>query len=326
MVVSAYVRRPSSTAITYGIGNSVYKLPASGDGWTKISGVYKLTSGATTGTFTISVSDTTATYVHIDGVQVEYGRIPSQYILFNDAGTTTLVNPTNSAKSILATQSEAQNSGKSTYFHNYDIKISRLRASLGDYAMHGSSWAIKTGLPTHPYTDIEKSLIPNNSFETSLGNWTASNSTLSRSVTTGSIFDYNAVSGQAYAAVTTAGSSGNKTYGIVSGAIPITANGGYYASAAIRPAPSASAAGDYILTVDFYDANNYSTGSGFGTPLYTKVKTIGVTLTTRWAYIADTYPVGNITGAAYARITIKSTPTTYSASNAFHVDNVVFRQ
>jgi hypothetical protein len=326
IVVSAYVRRPSSTAITYGIGNSVYTLPASGDGWTRISGVYKLTSGATTGTFTISVSGTTATYVHIDGVQVEYGRIPSQYILFNDAGTTTLVNPTNSAKNILATQSEAQNSGKSTYFHNYDIKISRLRASLGDYAMHGSSWAIKTGLPTHPYTDIEKSLIPNNSFETSLGNWVTSNSTLSRNVSSGSIFDYNTVSGQAYAVVTTAGSSGNKTYGIVSGAIPITANGGYYASAAVRPAPSVSAAGDYILTVDFYDANNYSTGSGFGTPLYTKTKTIGVTLTTRWAYIADTYPVGNITGAAYARITIKSTPTTYSASNAFHVDNVVFRQ
>lgn len=325
IVVSAYVRRPSSTAITYSIGNSSYTLPASGDGWTRISGTYKLTSGATTGTFTISVSETTATYVHIDGVQVEYGRIPSQYIL-NDSGTTTLVNPTNSAKNILATQSEARDSGKSTYFHNYDIKISRLRASLGDYAMHGSSWAIKTGVPTHPYTDIEKSLVPNNSFEASLGNWTASNSTLSRNVTTGSIFNYNTVSGQAYAVVTTAGSSGDKTYGIVSEAIPITANGGYYASAAVRPVASVSAAGNYILTVDFYDANNYSTSSGFGTPMYTKTKTTAVTLTTRWAYIADTYAVSSIAGAAYARITIKSTPTTYGASNAFHVDNVVFRQ
>ena len=326
IVVSAYVRRPSSTAITYTINGNVHTLPASGDGWTRISGLYKLTAGATTGTFTIAVSGTTATYVHIESVQVEYGRIPSQWINPNDAGTTIIVNPTNSAKNILAIQSEAQNAGKSTYFHNYDIKVSRLRASLGDYAMHGSSWAIKPGLPTNPYTDIEKSLIPNNSFETSLGNWTASNSTLSRNVTTGSIYNYNTISGQAYAVVTTAGSSGNKTYGIVSEAIPITANGGYYASAAVRPVDSVSAAGDYILTVDFYDANNYSTGSGFGTPMYTKTKTTAVTLTTRWAYIADTYPVGNIAGAAYARITIKSTPTTYGASNAFHVDNVVFRQ
>lgn len=326
IVVTAYVRRPSATAITYTMNGNVHTLPASGDGWTRISGLYKLTAGATTGTFTIAVSGTTATYVHIDGVQVEYGRTPSQFILPGDAGTTTLVNPTNAAKNILATQSEAQDGGKSTYFHNYDIKISRLRASLGDYAMHGSSWAIKTGLPTNLYTDIEKSLIPSNSFETSLGDWTASNSTLSRNISTGSIFDYNTVSGQAYAVVTTAGSSGNKTYGIVSGAIPITANGGYYASAAVRPVASVSAAGDYILTVDFYDANNYSTGSGFGTPMYTKTKTTAVTLTTRWAYIADTYSVSSIAGAAYARITIKSTPTTYGASNAFHVDNVVFRQ
>ena len=326
IVVSAYVRRPSSTAITYTMGGNVYTLPASGTDWTRIYGLYKLTAGATTGTFTISVSGTTATYVHIDGVQAEYGRTPSQFILPLDAGTTTLVNPTNSAKNILATQSETQSGGKSTYFHNYDIKISRLRASLGDYAMNGSSWAIKVGLPTNSYTDIEKSLIPNNSFETSLGNWTASNSTLSRNISTGSIFDYSTVSGQAYAVVTTAGSAGNKTYGIVSEAIPITPNGGYYASAAVRPVPSVSAAGDYTLTVDFYDSNNYSTGSGFGTAMYTKTKTIAVTLTTRWAYLADTYSVSSITGAAYARITIKSTPTTYGASNAFHVDNVVFRQ
>ena len=326
IVVSMYVRRPSATAISYLFAGTTYSLPASGSGWTRISGLFKLTAGATTGTFTLSVpTATTATYIHIDGVQVEYGRVPSQWIDPIDSGTTTLVNPTNSAKNILATHSEAQHAGKSTYFHNYDIKISRLRASLGDYAMHGSSWAIKTGLPTNLYTDIEKSVVSNNSFETSLGNWTTTNSTLSRAISSGSQYaGNNPISGQAYALVTTAGSSGNIPYGIVSSAIPIVSNGGYYSSVAI--VPGSSSTGNYKLIVDFYNANNYSTGSGFGTAMYTQTKTVNVTLTTRWAYIADTYSVANISGAAYARITIKAEPSTYSLGQTFQVDNVVFRQ
>lgn len=334
IIVSAYVRRASGTAINYYMptvaGNlqsgAIYSLPASGSGWTRISHPYKLVAGATSGTFTIHAYSNTATWFHIDGVMVEYGQTPSQWIDPIDAATTTLVNPTNSAKNILATHSEAQNGGTSNYLHNYDIKVSRLRASLGDYVMNGSSWAIKTGLPALEYSDIAASLIPNNSFETSLGDWVTSNSTLTRSSSGGSHFSdiLNTISGQSFANVSTAGSSGSIPFGIVSGAIPITADGGYYASVALMPFNSVSA-GDYKLTVDFYDANNYSS-MGFGTPMYTQTETVSITSLTRWAYVADTYKLADIAGAAFARITIKAHPATYNATQTFKVDNVVFRQ
>ena len=316
VVVSAYVRRPSATAITYTMNGSTYTLPASGDGWTRISSVYQLAAGDTTGTFTISISNTTATWIHIDGVMVEYGRIPSQYIK-NETGTTTIVNPTNSAKNIYASQADIQNGGRSNYLHNYDVKVSRLRASLGNYAMAGTSWAIKPGLPTKEYTDIEGSLIPANSFESSLGDWTASNSTLSRVISTGSIMGDSAISGQAYAKVTTAGSSGNKPYGLVSAKIPIMATGGYYASVAVRPVAS-NATGDYILILDFFDANNNL--------VYSKMNTKSVTQLTRWAYIADTYSITDIAGSSYAQLTVMQSPATYASGQSFHIDNVVFRQ
>jgi hypothetical protein len=57
-----------------------------------------------------------------------------------------------------------------------------------------------------------------------------------------------------------------------------------------------------------------------------RTKTSAVNLTTRWAYIGNSFPVSSITGAAYAVLTVTFSPATYVAGQAFDIDRVVFRE
>jgi hypothetical protein len=317
-IVSAYVR---GAVATYTINGTVYTI-ASGDEsvWHRVSGVYKLAAGATTLNWTISVANTggsTSTYFHIDGAQGEYGRIPRKFVDPSDGSNTTVIaNPVTSGKSIYAIQAESTHSGKANYLNNYDVKISRLQNTLSSYVPNGSSFSIKTGHEFYDYRDLDQSLIPNNSFEKSLGSWVAVGSTLSRAVSRGTYYSENVTHGQAYCSVTTTPSV--LSFGLYASNIYITDDGSYYASVAVRPG-NANTAGAYTLTVDFYNA--------FDALVYTKSVTKTVTSTNRWAYIADTYSIANIGGASYVKLSVTATPTAgYIAGQNFHVDRVVFRQ
>jgi hypothetical protein len=316
-IVSAYVR---GAVATYTINGTVYTI-ASGDEsvWHRISGVYRLTTGDTTLDWTISVANTagsTSTYFHIDGAQGEYGRIPRKFVDPSDGPNTTVIaNPVTSGKSLYAIQAESTHSGKANYLNNYSVKISRLQNTLSKYMPNGSSFAIKTGHEFYDYRDLDQSLIPNNSFEKSLGDWYAVGSFLSREISRGAYFNENVTHGQAYCKVT---NNTPAAFGIASPDVPIVDDGSYYASVAVRLG-TANTTGPVVLTVEFYNALNQL--------VYTKTATKTITSTDRWAYIANTYSVADIGGASYARFIVLCTPTAgYIAGQNIHVDRAVFRQ
>jgi hypothetical protein len=290
--------------------------------WHKIFGSYKLTAAATSLSWTISVVATTpavATYFHIDATQAEYGRIPNRYVDSADGtNTTTLLNPINGAKNMYAIQGESTYSSKSNFLYNYPVKISRLKNTLTNFIANGSTFSIKTGHESYGYLDLNESLIPNNSFETSLGSWVVVNSTLSREIARGTEFNEDVTHGQAYAKVTTAGSAGSVPFGIKTSKVYISDSASYYASVALRP-NAANAAGTFALKVEFFNSADVS--------VYSKTNTKTFTTTTRWAYLADTYSIANIAGATYAILTVTATPTGgYVSGQNFHIDRVVFRE
>ena len=319
-IVSAYVRGP---AATYTINGTSYTVGSSDTTvWHKIFGSYKLTAAATSLSWTISVVATTpavATYFHIDATQAEYGRIPNRYVDSADGtNTTTLLNPINGAKNMYAIQGESTYSSKSNFLYNYPVKISRLKNTLTNFIANGSTFSIKTGHESYGYLDLNESLIPNNSFETSLGSWVVVNSTLSREIARGTEFNEDVTHGQAYAKVTTAGSAGSVPFGIKTSKVYISDSASYYASVALRP-NAANAAGTFALKVEFFNSADVS--------VYSKTNTKTFTTTTRWAYLADTYSIANIAGATYAILTVTATPTGgYVSGQNFHIDRVVFRE
>jgi hypothetical protein len=343
-IFSVYVR---GAVGTYTIGSSTYTVDSNNYlYWTRISDVIQLSPYQTTVTTSISftkASGSTSAYFHLDGAQLEKGRIASQFVdpQAANSAVVTAVNPTTPTKNIYLTQAESVGGGTSSYFNNYTTKFSRLRDTLGLVMPQGSSWCIKTGAVTEGYTDLEESLIISSSFEKDLGNWKGTNASLTRVVSKGSLFNDVLTHGQASCLVT---STSADTFGIDVDYVDLNPNGGYYASVAIKPV---DAIGEYTLTVRFYDANfaevvvytdnvtgRYTTSSldqlGAPNTISTdeaRTKTITITNTTRWAYLANTFPVSSITGASYANIYVDFTSDTgYTAGQSFYIDRAVFRQ
>ena len=320
--------------------------------WIGIHTVRQLVAGETSFTLTISIAPPpdgywdavpTNNFFHIDGVQAEYGTIPNAFA--NPAATTTgvLPNPGHPASNMYVAQLESTDAGKSSYFSNFTTKFSRLKNTLGKMMPAGTSWAIKVGYPTETYPDLTESLIPSASFEKDLGSWVGNNSSLSRVVSRGSLFGDHVTHASAYCNVKA--TSLPASFGIETGHVEITPDGGFYASVAVRPANSDSF-GDYTLRVDFYDAFDneivayldnitgaYTTASVDQDDEPNTLATDAARSTTstiirddRWAYIADTFPQASITGASYAIFSVTFNPASAIAGQAFHIDRCVFRQ
>jgi hypothetical protein len=353
VVVSMYVRGATlgytlgTTSVTVPDGSVTWGTTAQQNTWTRISNVYTMDAGVSffSWTLTGSIPGSGAAYYHVSSVQAEYGRIVTPFI--NPTVSTSIpLMPVNSSKTIYGVRDSSDHGGKSVWYHNYGTKLSRLNKTLPLVLPSGSSFAISSSTPSGVYEDLSGSLIPNASFEQSLGNWSVTNSTFTRRIALGSLGLDTITHGQAYARVITAGSAGNKPFSISSPNVYIDANGGYYASVAIRPINSNST-GSYTLRTDFY------TVSGTLIPVYTdnitgkptskpndssgaantvivtdanRATTVTVTDLTRWAYIADTYDVSTIIGAYYAVVKVTFSPATYTAGQGFDIDRVIFRQ
>ena len=345
-IVSMYVR---GAVASYVLNGDTTIVPSGQEtSWTRISSVYSLTAGATSLSWTLDVqnsSGSTSTYFHVSSTQAEYGRISTPFI--NPTIATSIpLKPVNTAKTIYGVRDSSDHGGKSVWYYNYGTKLSRLNKTLPLVLPTGSSFSISLSTPSGVYEDLSESLIPNSSFEESLGNWAVTNSTFTRRIALGSLSSDNVTHGQAYARVITAGSSGNMPFTISSPNIYIDANAGYYASAAIKPINSNST-GSYTLRTDFYTVNGTlipvytdnitglptskssdSSGTANTAVVTTANRAVTTTITdiTRWAYIADTYPVSTIIGAYYAVVTVTFSPATYTAGQGFDIDRVVFRQ
>jgi hypothetical protein len=342
-VISMYVRKAEAT---YTLGNNTFTISAAESlGWKRIHTVVQLTAGQTTVPFTLSVANTsgsTSTFFHIDGVQADYGRVVSQYLDVTLGSTFAIPNPVTSGKTIWASKVQSIGGGKSSYFSNYDTKISRLYDTLGNYMPLGSNWGINPGVNSALYEDLPGAKIPSSSFEINLGEWVAVESTLQRKIAGGTLLADNVTHGQGYCRATTTGAG---PFGLRTGKIYLNPDAGYYTSIAIRPVTS-DAAGDYALAVRYYDINdneievyqdnltnnkttNAKDSAGNNNTLITtaaRTQTATITLTNRWAYIGNSFPVSSITGAAYAIISITCTPDDYIEGQAFDIDRVVFRE
>ena len=286
--------------------------------WTRVAATGQLPAGATTCAVGVSVVGVAGqTSINIDAAQLEYGRIASTYIDLSDVNTVTIPNPITGSKTIYASLLQPVSGGIGSFINNYGAKVTRLSANLPTVLPNGSSYAVHTGVPSLGYTELVGSLIPSASFEKDMGQWVAvgSGTTLKRTVANGLLFNDSVTHGQAYCQVNNVGT--NTTFGIKTSNVPIVANGGYYASAAIRPGVN-TVSGTYTLSVAFYNASN--------TLLYTGSTTKTFSQTGRWNYISGTYPINSINGATYAIVTVSYTSGTGNTNQYFQVDRVVLRQ
>ena len=360
VIVSAYIRGAEgtytiSTSTTGNTqSNSTQVVQHDQYQWMRIHAIRQLIQGETSFNLSINLSPPAGfaytlaptSQFWIDGVQAEYGRIANRYIDPSDPTVGTKANPINPSSNVYMSQTQSKNAGKSSFIFNYGVKMSRLQNSLGLVMPNGSSWAVKPGTPTLDYPDLGQSLIPSASFEKDLGTWASVNSSLKRVISNGSLSGDYVTHGAAYCLVTTAGSSGNKSFGITSANIPVFGGNGYYNSVAIRPANSDSL-GTYKVRVDYYSAggapipvyyglvgtnNVYANNTTVFTGAYSDVTStyretdVTITHTDRWAFVNLVMPAYATQGASYAVLTVTYAPSTFKSTQAFHLDRVVFRQ
>jgi hypothetical protein len=320
MIVSAYIRNKAGTysISTNGQAVNLFEIEeANKDSWTRIYVPRVAAAGETTFTLTISLStgSGSAAVFYIDGVQAEFGRIPSKFADPAGAGVITRPNTGDVTKNMYLSREESSHGGKSNYWANYYEKYSRLFYTLPKVLPHGSSWSIEAGKSTIPYPELETSLIPSASFERSLGSWSGVAANLSRTVTRGTLFDEYCTHGTAFCKVTANAAS---AFGITTGQVPVLGLRGYYASVAVKP-ENEDAFGTYTLSIKFYD--------DFDIQIINRTATALVTRQDRWAYIAATISAADTAGASYAVLSVTCASTSPAATGqTFHIDRVVFRE
>lgn len=317
--VSAYVRNKAGTysisTTNQAVGNFVVS-EANKDEWTRIHTTRVLAAGETSFTLDISLStgNGSAAVFYFDGVQAEFGRVPTKFIDPAIPETITRAGLLNTAVSMYLTKSESRDGGRSLYWNTYSDKYIRLYDTLKSIMPYGSTWAIRPGKSYDKYPELEESLIPSASFENDLGQWVTVSSTLTRSVPRGTLFDETCTHGTAFCKVQSTGSS---NFGLSTPNIPINAGSGYYTSVAVRP-ENLDAFGVYTIELSIYDEVNQV--------LVSRTSTASVRRQDRWAYLATYVTAVETTGASYAKVRVTALPDTPEPGHVFHVDRVVFRE
>lgn len=319
VVVSAYVKNKAGTyAIsTTDQAQGLFIVPESNkDEWTRIHTTRILGAGETSFTLTISLNtgNGSAAVFYVDGVQAEYGRIPTQFADPASPQVVTRTNLANPSVNMYLTKSESRDGGKSLYWPTYSDKYIRLFETLGSILPYGSTWAIRPGESITSYPELEESLIESASFENDLGNWQGINSVLRRSVPRGTLFDETCTHGTAFCRVS---ASFDQEFGLEYENIPVSGGSGYYSSIAIKP-ENEDAYGVYTLTISFFGE--------FGVPITSKTESISVRRTDRWAYMAAFATGLETIGALTATLSVTALTDTPAAGQTFHIDRVVFRQ
>ena len=314
---SAFVKGFTGTVVATASGGTTLINITNPAVWTRVTATGQLAVGATTCSVGVSVVGAAGqTSINIDAAQLEYGRVASTFVDPTNATTVTIPNPITGNKTIYASRLQSTGGGIGSYFYNYGNKITRLNANLPSVLPNGSSYAVIAGIGSLGYMQTI-GLIPSASFERDLNNWSpvGTGTLLSRMISRGTLFNDSVTHGQAYCQVSNVGV--NTTFGLKTANVPIIANGGYYASAAIRPGIN-TVSGTYTLSVSFYNA--------VSTLIYTGTVTKTFNQTGRWNYISNTFPVSSINGATYAVVTVSYTSGAGNTNQTFQVDRVVFRQ
>ena len=279
IVISAYVKNKAGT---YSIGttgqtvNTFVVSEANKDQWTRLDVTRIDTVGETQFTLTISLNTGTisAAVFYVDGVQAEYGRIPTPYIDVTSITTTTDLNPADATKNIYYSHTELTHSSTSYYSNRYAAKLTRLSVTLPSILPIGTSWQIGTPPNYAGFKETTlKNLLISPSFEEGLEGWVSSSSTLTKTITRGTLFDDNQTHGSAYCKVSATVSG---SFGIKTNSIDVSAGIGYYVTSAIRP-ENEDAYGLYTMRINWYDENNDF--------LYYKETSVDLQRHDRWAHL-----------------------------------------
>jgi len=256
IVISAYVKNKAGTYTISTTGQTAYSYTvaeSAKDIWTRLY-VHRVTEIDETN-FTLTISLNTgsgaAAVFYVDGVQAEYGRIPTPFVNPGAVGVSTSPNAAIATESVHYGYGELEHSSISYWSNRYAAKLARLQGTIQKYLPHGSSHSIGTPPSVVGFTDLQTTLLPSASFESDLKGWNQQASTLKRIVSRGSIFDELLTHGAAYAKVS---STGSNNFGAVSDLIKISAGTGYFLSAAIRPETEDSY-GTYTLKLNWYDSD-----------------------------------------------------------------------
>lgn len=283
IVVSAYVRNKAGTYTLSTNGQAAYSYAvaeSAKDVWTRLY-VQRVTEiGETSFTFTISLDtgSASAAVFYVDGVQAEYGRVPTPFVDPAAVGVTTDVNAAINTESVYYGYGNLTHSSVSYWSNRYAAKLARLEGTISKYLPLGSSHAFGTPPTPVGFTDLQTSLLPSGSFEANLRGWNASSSTLKRVISRGSIFDELLTHGAAYAKVS-ASVSGN--FGVVSDKIAISPGTGYFVTAALKP-ETEDAYGTYKLKLNWYNAANEY--------LYSKENTLNIQTNDYWTHFQIVAP------------------------------------
>jgi len=274
--VSAYVRGVVGlySISTNGQESRNFRITAANT-WVRINTQRIAVAGEVQFSVTIGLSEAgTGTKVfYVDGMQAEYGRIPTPYIDPANVATAVIANPANDQETISMANSLMVSSGKSYYANRYVQKYARLKSTLNKVMPVGSTWSISTPKTIIGFPDVDNNLAPSGSFEKSTYGWSGISATLTRTIARGSIFDETLVQGAAYCKVK---ATGTGTFGTTTDFIAITPGKGYYNSVAVRP-ENEDSYGQYVLTLKWYDlAFNF---------LREKTDTVTLNRGDRWAYL-----------------------------------------
>jgi hypothetical protein len=243
--------------------------------WVRIHTERIAVAGETQFDITVALSDAgSGTKVfYVDGVQAEYGRVPTPYIDPAQSTTAVVQNPSDAGETVAVANNYMVGSGRSFYANRYIQKYARLKSTLNKVMPAGSTWSIETPTTSIAFPDVENNLAPSGSFENSTSGWSGVSASLTRTIARGSVFDETLVQGAAYCKVK-ASSSG--TFGAITDYISVEPGKGYYLSAAVRP-ENEDAYGTYVVKLKWYDlALNF---------LREKSSTITLNRGDRWAYL-----------------------------------------
>ena len=316
IVVSAYVRNKAGT---YTISTSnqpahTYVVEESAkDVWTRISVDRVAEIGETNFTLTISLNtgSAAAAVFYVDGVQAEYGRIPTPFVGPAEPNVTEDVNPSINTESVYYTYGTLAHSSPSFWSNRYAAKLARLQGTIANYLPLGSSHSVGTPPSVVGLEDLQTTLLPAPSFEASLRGWTTTAATLKRVVSRGSIFDELLTHGAAYAKVA---ATSDNNFGVKSDLIPVSSATGYFLAAAIKPETEDSF-GTYTLKLNWYDEDELF--------MYAKEYSVSIQTLDYWTHLQVVAPGSKTIAIAAASVLDGVGTASTSAAHGFSPGEVV---
>jgi len=316
MTISAYVRNKAGVYTLSTNGQPAYSYTvaeSAKDVWTRLY-VHRITEvGETDFTFTISL-DTgsgSAAVFYVDGVQAEYGRIPTPFVDPSDAGTTTDTNAAVGTETVYYKYGELDHSSVSYWSNRYAAKLARLEGTIDKYLPLGSSHSFGTPPTVVGFTDLITTLLPSASFESNVKGWNTLESNLQRVISRGTIFDEILTHGAAYGKVS-ATSSNN--FGVVTDLVPVKTGTGYYLAAAVKP-ETEDAFGVYTLKLNWYDADEVF--------IYAKEYSANIQTLDYWTHLQVVAPGSKTISITAASVANNEGTVTTAAPHGFSVGEVV---